>query len=71
MNERIKEIAEQVGIEFIYDPTVPPMRAFVECWEGELEKFAELIIKEGMNLLTDKEESTGSALLCEHFGVKE
>ena len=46
MNERIKELAEQAGIEFTYDPTETPMRAFAECWEDELEKFAELIVKE-------------------------
>jgi hypothetical protein len=48
MNERIKELAEQAGIEFTYDPTEVPMRAFVEAWEGDLEKFAELIVKECM-----------------------
>ena len=46
MNERIKLLAEQAGIEFTYDPTETPMRAFAECWEDELEKFAELIVKE-------------------------
>jgi hypothetical protein len=46
MNERIKLLAEQAGIEFTYDPTETPMRAFVECWEDDLEKFAELIVKE-------------------------
>ena len=46
MNERIKQLAEQAGIEFVYDPTETPMRAFVECWEDELDKFAELIVRE-------------------------
>ena len=46
MNERIRELAEQAGIEFTYDPTEVPMRAFVEAWEGDLEKFAELIVRE-------------------------
>jgi hypothetical protein len=45
MNERIKVLAEQAGIEFTYDPTEVPMRAFVEAWEGDLEKFAELIVR--------------------------
>jgi len=57
MNERIKEIAEQAGIEFVYDPTETPMRAFVECWEDELEKFAELIIKECIDI-ADQESKT-------------
>ena len=46
MNERIKDIALQAKIEFTYDPTEKPIRAFAECWEDELEKFAELIVQE-------------------------
>jgi hypothetical protein len=46
MNERIRQLAEQAGIEFTYDPTEVPMRAFIEAWEGDLEKFAELIVRE-------------------------
>jgi hypothetical protein len=46
MNERIQELAVQAGIEFTYDPTEVPMRAFIEAWEGDLEKFAELIVRE-------------------------
>ena len=53
MNKRIKELAVQANIEFTYDPTETPMRAFAECWDDELEKFAELIVKE-------------CARLCEH-----
>jgi hypothetical protein len=49
MNERIKELAKQAGIEFTYDPTETPMRAFAECWADELEKFAELIVRECVN----------------------
>ena len=50
MNERIKKLAEQAKIEFTYDPTETPMRAFVEAWEDDLEKFAELIIRECANI---------------------
>ena len=46
MNERIKELAEKANIEFTYDPTETPVRAFAECWEDELEKFAQLIVAE-------------------------
>ncbi len=46
MNERIRELAEKANIEFTYDPTETPMRAFAECWEDDLEKFAELIVQE-------------------------
>jgi hypothetical protein len=53
MNERIRELIEQAGIEFTYDPTEVPMRAFVEAWEGDLEKFAELIVEECRNVVTE------------------
>lgn len=46
MNERIKQLAKQANIEFTYDPTETPMRAFAECWEDELDKFAELVVRE-------------------------
>jgi hypothetical protein len=46
MNERIRALAEKANIEFTYDPTETPVRAFVECWEDDLEKFAELIVGE-------------------------
>jgi hypothetical protein len=74
MNERIKKLAEQAKIEFTYDPTETPMRAFVEAWEDDLEKFAELIVGEcylwakengGLGCEEDFE------ALKEHFGVKE
>ena len=37
------EMAREAGIEFTYDPTETRVRAFVECWEDEMEKFADLI----------------------------
>jgi hypothetical protein len=75
MNERIKQLAEQAGIEFTYDPTEVPMRAFVEAWEGDLEKFAELIIKETMQVVANQLPSNQyldvAHAVIEHFGVKE
>lgn len=50
MKELIKEFAKQANIEFTYDPTEVPMRAFVECWEEDLEKFVHLIVQECMNM---------------------
>jgi hypothetical protein len=78
MNERIKKLAEQAKIEFTYDPTETPMRAFVEAWEDDLEKFAELIVKECAKVAwyhtPDTEELEYSHLIedkiLEHFGVK-
>jgi hypothetical protein len=46
MNERLNELAIQAGIEFTYDPTETPMRAFAECWVDELEKFAVLVVQD-------------------------
>jgi hypothetical protein len=59
MNERIKLLAVQAGLEFtydptfIYDPTETPMRVFVEAWGEDLEKFAELIVRECMDAVGD------------------
>ena len=73
MNERIRELAEQAGIEFVYDPTETPMRAFVECWEDDLEKFAELIVKECADIgqqYADGNYEVRNQIL-EHFGLEE
>ena len=79
MNEQIKELAEQAGIEFTYDPTETPMRAFVEAWGEDLEKFAELIVRECSNVAwqhtPETEELEYSHLIkdkiLERFGVEE
>jgi hypothetical protein len=72
MNERIRELAEQTGwAEHIrYKPT-----------RIEIEKFAELIVRECIKICSDVEADTemnlsDGALVCmaeikEHFGVKE
>ena len=79
MNERIRLLAEQAGIEFTYDPTETPMRAFVECWEDEMAKFAELIVRECLSIVEPTEDSgdewcvtlKGTAQeIKEHFGVE-
>ena len=77
MNERIKELAEQAGIEFTYDPTETPMRAFVECWEDEMAKFAELIVRECANIdfrrevgLTADDDYEIGKIIKVHFGVE-
>ena len=79
MNERIRQLAEQAKIEFTYDPTETPVRAFAECWEDDLEKFAELIVKKCMAVAKyhtpDTEECEHTWLIHdkikEHFGVEE
>ena len=76
MNERIRQLAEQAKIEFTYDPTETPMRAFAECWEDDLEKFAELIVREcgvALSPMLRDMVSRGQAfdLIKQHFGVEE
>ena len=74
MNERIRKLAEQAKIEFTYDPTETPMREFVEAWGGDLEKFAELIVKEMLQTCEDHPAWTGRMIgeqIKQHFGVEE
>ncbi len=74
MNERIRELANKAGIEFTYDPTETPMRAFVEAWEDDLEKFAELIIQECCSAIRLNDVFFGGKFqgaILKHFGVEE
>ena len=70
MNERIRELAEQAGIEFTYDPTETPMRAFVECWEDEMAKFAELIVQECLNICEEMGDNGKDGHYCADKIVK-
>jgi len=73
MNQRIRELAEKANIEFTYDPTETPVRAFAECWEDELEKFAQLIVLECSSICYKGLENGDEAasLLMNTFGVEE
>jgi hypothetical protein len=50
------------------------MRAFVEAWEEDLEKFAELIVKECMKLnhehFSDEDPYSIDSLYRYHFGFQ-
>jgi hypothetical protein len=70
MNERIRKLAEQAKIEFTYDPTETPMREFVEAWSGDLEKFAELIVRECAELIDNKVTITAAETYDEVFVAK-
>ena len=69
MNERIIELAEQSGLEYNFDPML---------WL-KYEKFAELIVRECLEIVNRKEYSYHEAdplwetaeLIKEHFGVEE
>ena len=70
MNERIKELAEQAGIVFW------EMSGDVDWRQANrenLEKFAESIVRECVNVLQDNGmwNSRVSDVLDEHFGVEE
>ena len=72
MNEQLTKLAQQANIEFTYDPTEVPVRAFVECWEDELEKFAEMIVRECIAVhLDDYGIDIIGDVLKKHFGVEE
>ena len=75
MNQRIRELAEKANIEFTYDPTETPVRAFVECWEDDLEKFADMIVQECVRKVRNRGGMCGalaSNWIEEHFyGVEE
>jgi len=64
MNERIRELMEQAGL---YDFVIESMGI-----NEEIEKFAELIIQECMDVVAKKCASpTAYNALAEHWGVEE
>lgn len=76
MNERIKLLAEQAGFTNAYtDPKEGFELVFVdeEHTTESVEKFAELIVQECVNVLHDNELHNRhiSHVLREHFGVEE
>lgn len=61
MNERIRELAEQAGC------TVDGMG----YGEGNVEKFAELIVGQCIAILADNGEFRSCVIIRKHFGVEE
>jgi len=72
MNERIKELAEQAGLEFDDDLALEPEPIYY-ITQKELEKFAELIIKECADIATmnQYQSYTPGHYVLKHFGVEE
>jgi hypothetical protein len=75
MNERIRELAKRAGHRYIPSSNSGPLR--VEYLTPELERFAELIVRECAEVADDGFASsnfgngiTGQQLL-KHFGVEE
>jgi hypothetical protein len=81
MNERIKQLAKQANAEFFEDeelqiqPNGTWKKIYVDNHRNlDLEKFAELIVKECANLVDNTDDSRPHATfglkIKEHFGVK-
>jgi hypothetical protein len=77
MNERIRELAKQAGHRYCPSSNSGPLR--VEYLTPELEKFAELIVREcmtiGFNTVYKVDDDSAAVTVYqnikEHFGVEE
>ena len=70
MNERIKQLAEQAGLEFDDDLALEPEPIYYTT-QKDLEKFAELIVRECANIADKAEPYKANDLIRKHFGVEE
>ncbi len=77
MNEQIKQIAEQAGLELDDDAALEPPPPIYYITEKDLEKFTELLIKECSKVIQNwkKEpfpfdEDLAVQLIHEHFGFE-
>jgi hypothetical protein len=70
MNERIKELADSVGLGVRHDGIV--LTKHVNAAEA-FEQFAQLIVKECADIATNRYERlmNGGKAIKEHFGVEE
>ena len=64
MNERIRELARQSGMD-IYGLGLDRVK-----WEGAVERFAELIVRECAEIANTAEPYKSSDLILKHFGVE-
>jgi len=80
VNERIKEFAKQAGAQVSrHTLTSYPVqyRESIELWDNNIEKFAELIVRECMSLVSEPGPDMNDtergilAQIKEHFGVEE
>ena len=70
MNEKIRALAERAGLRFTM-LTSNPMIPFVDGRQQDLEKFAELIVKEMLNISDEVITLSDSPewLICERLGI--
>ena len=83
MNERIKELVKQAGGHFsthILTSYPAQRRESIELWDKNIEKFAELIVRECIEIAQDRANFPGFPPndvndiideIREHFGVEE
>jgi hypothetical protein len=77
MNERIKELVKQAGGHFsTHTLTSYPAqrRESIELWDKNIEKFAQLIVEEMLQICEDHTGWSGRMIgeeIKQHFGVKE
>ena len=69
MNERIGKLAVEAGAHWEHGDWNMPSAVYFS--ERELEKFAELVVKECANIADIAEPFLASDLIKQHFGVKE
>ena len=69
MNERIRELALQAGLEFDNDLALEPEPIYYTT-QKDLEKFAELIVRECAEIADKAEPYKASDLIKQHFGVE-
>ena len=70
MNERIEKLAEQAGLWNDMEPTRREGRYVGYMNVSDVEKFAELIVRESTEVLWDLSFNIGEKIK-EHFGVEE
>ena len=72
MNERMKELAKQLGYNVNYKPSDDETdREYQVVSNDFAEKFAELIVRECANIADIAEPFLASDLIKQHFGVEE
>ncbi len=75
MNERIRELAEQAGGNPNYKAFrgyfLPPPPDYIDPATVNLEKFAELIVRECANIAADQSAIRPEYRIRKHFGVAE
>ena len=70
MNERIQELAEQAGM-VMYPTGLGGIKENTIWGDHNIEKFAELIVRECANIADKAEPYKSTDLILKHFGVEE